>query len=261
MTYCLGIRVREGLVALADGRVTAGNQIAQTKKIVLLGEGNDRFFIMTSGLRSVRDKVLAYLRQMADPAGMNPEAAQFPTMIDAVNGFSRCLRRVRKEDEAALAASDLHFNLHAIIGGQLGQDSHPTTFLVYPEGNWIEVDERTPYLSIGSTTYGKPILDRALTFDTPLRDALKLAYLSFDSTRPSATDVGYPIDLIAYRHEDRRWRETHLDQDSLAQQRQWWNGQIAALAARMPDDPWRDALVGEAPLQIIQGGQARKPIA
>lgn len=253
--------MREGLVALADGRVTAGNQIAQTKKLVLLGEGGDRFFIMTSGLRSVRDKVLAYLRQMADPAGMNPEAAQFPTMIDAVNSFARCLRRVRKEDEAALAASDLHFNLHAVIGGQLGQDSHPTLFLVYPEGNWIEVDERTPYLSIGSTGYGKPILDRALSFDTPLRDALKLAYLSFDSTRTSATDVGYPIDLIAYRHEERRWRETHLDQDALTLQRQWWNGQIAALAARMPDDPWRDALVGEAPLQIIQGGQARTPIS
>ena len=59
-------------------------------------------------------------------------------------------------------------------------------FLVYPQGNWIEVDQRTPYLSIGHTAYGKPILDRALGAETPLRTALKLAYLSFDSSRTSS---------------------------------------------------------------------------
>ncbi|MGZ2993934.1 peptidase, partial [Pseudomonas aeruginosa] len=90
--------------------------------------------------------------------------------------------------------------------GKLPEDPEPDLFLVYPEGNWIRVDQRTPYLSIGATAYGKPILDRALTTQTSLRAALKIAYLSFDSTRFSSADVGFPIDLATYSRHDETWR-------------------------------------------------------
>lgn len=149
-----------------------------------------------------------------------------------------CLRMVTDEDREALAASDLPFNLHAILGGQLAGDPEPTMYLVYPEGSWIEVGKRTPYLSIGATAYGKPILDRVLSYDTAIRHALKLAYLSFDSTRFSTTDVGFPIDLITYGAVDRHWREEQFDYDDLVEQRQWWNRNITDLAERMPDGPW-----------------------
>jgi len=248
MTYCLGIRVREGLIALADGRVTSGSQMAAARKMITLGEGDQRFFVMTSGLRSVRDKALAYLRR-------EPTAHEqgFASMLEAVGAFSRCLRRVWEEDAEALAASDLQFNLHALIGGKLPDDPEPTIFLVYPQGNWIEVDHRTPYLSIGATAYGKPILDRALKYDTAMRHALKLAYLSFDSTRFSSTDVGYPIDVTTYLNADRLWREDHFEYDDLVEQRQWWNKQITALAERMPDGPWIDTLLppGQQRLTLV----------
>ena len=234
MTYCLAIRVKDGLIALADGRVTSGSQMAVARKLTMLGTEPHRYFLMTSGLRSVRDKVLAYLRQ--DIAHL--PSRNHDTMLDAVGGFAGCLRRVAEEDREALAASDLAFNLHAIIGGQLEGDAEPTMFLVYPEGNWIEVDRRAPYLSIGATAYGKPILDRALAYDTAMRHALKLAYLSFDSTRFSSTDVGFPIDLITYTNADRRWREQQFDYDDLVEQRLWWNKNITTLAERMPDGPW-----------------------
>jgi putative proteasome-type protease len=238
MTYCLGIRTREGLTLLADGRVTSGSQMAAARKVVMLGAGERRFAVMTSGLRSVRDKVLAYLRRGEDPA--RPEA--FGSMLEAVNAFTLCVREVAGEDREALAASDLSFNLHAIVAGQLPADAAPRMFLVYPEGNWIEVDERTPYFSIGATAYGKPILDRALKYDTAMRHALKLAYLSFDSTRFSSTDVGFPIDLATYTSADRMWREATFDYDDLVEQRQWWNRHITELAERMPDGPWMDLL-------------------
>lgn len=234
MTYCLGIRTSEGLIALADGRVTSGSQMAVARKVTMLGAGPHRFFLMTSGLRSVRDKVLAYLRR--DIRALRSK--NFGTMLEAVTAFANCLRTVANEDREALAESELSFNLHAIIGGQLDGDDEPTMFLVYPEGNWIEVDKRTPYLSIGATAYGKPILDRALTYETAMRHALKLAYLSFDSTRFSSTDVGFPIDLLTYCKEDRRWREQQFDYDDLVEQRQWWNRNITELAERMPDGPW-----------------------
>ncbi len=239
MTYCLGIRIREGLIALADGRVTSGSQMATAQKITIMGGQRHRFFAMTSGLRSVRDKVLIYLKREHDPYRDDC----FPTVLDAVTEFTRCLRQVAAEDKEFLERADLKFNLHAIIGGQLAQDAEPAVFLVYPEGNWITVDQRMPYLSIGTTAYGKPILDRALKFETRMRDALKLAYLSFDSSRFSSTDVGFPIDLLTYCNADGQWRQTQFDYDDLRDQRLWWNREISQLAERLPDGPWVDPLL------------------
>jgi putative proteasome-type protease len=241
MTYCLGIKIKDGLIALADGRITAGTQVTAARKVTLIKNGKEQFFVMTSGLRSVRDKTLAYLRrEMADK-----KSKPFPTMLDAANAFARCLRTVAAEDREALEASNLKFNLHAIIGGQLSKDEEPTMFLIYPEGNWIEVDERTPYLSIGATTYGKPILDRALKQQTTMPMALKLAYLSFDSTRYSSADVGYPIDVLTYHPSDRKWREDQFDYDHLVEQRHWWNKHITDLANRLPNGPWMETLLPE----------------
>jgi putative proteasome-type protease len=206
-----------------------------------------KFFVMTSGLRSVRDKTLAYMRRTQ----AHERHQGFSSMLDAVNCFSSCLRQVAKEDREALEGSKLTFNLHAILGGQLSVDSEPHMFLVYPEGNWIEVDERTPYLSIGATGYGKPILDRALRFNTPMQMALKIAYLSFDSSRFSSSDVGYPIDLTTFTPQDRQWRDATFEYDDLVEQRQWWNRHITALSQGLPDSPWMSRLVSPT---IIRAG-------
>jgi len=239
MTYCLGIKIKEGLIALSDGRITSGTQLSAARKVTIMGSGPHRFFVMSSGLRSVRDKTLAYLRR--DMARRREE--NYPTMLEAVTAFTTCLRQVSDEDKESLLASKLHFNLHAIIGGRLSEDREPTMYLVYPEGNWIEVDERTPYLSIGATAYGKPILDRALRYHTSMPTALKLAYLSFDSTRFSSADVGFPIDMVTFSMDDGLWRESQFDYDDLVEQRQWWNRNITDLAQRMPDGPWLDKLM------------------
>ncbi|HRJ59904.1 MAG TPA: peptidase [Azospirillaceae bacterium] len=239
MTYCLGIKTADGLVALADGRITSGSQLSAARKVTMMGAGGARFFIMSSGLRSVRDKTLAYLRR--DMSRLRSD--NYTTMLDAVTAFTECLRKVAEEDKEALEASRLHFNLHAILGGQLADDAEPTMYLVYPEGNWIEVDERTPYLSIGATAYGKPILDRALRYDTNQETALKLAYLSFDSTRFSSTDVGYPIDMVLYQTKSRSWRTANYDYDDLVEQRRWWNVNITKLVEEMPDGPWLPSLL------------------
>ncbi len=248
MTYCLGIKVKEGLIALADGRITSGSQLSAAQKLVMMESLGKQFFIMTSGLRSVRDKTLAYLRRSLILEGNSG----FPTMLDAVNTFTTCLRQVAKEDREALVGSKLSFNLHALIGGQLSEDPEPCMYLVYPEGNWIEIDERTPYLSIGATGYGKPILDRALRIDTPMQTALKIAYLSFDSSRVSSADVGYPIDLTTYTASDRAWRHAAFEYDDLVDQRNWWNRHITNLTQGVPDEPWVSRLL---PAQLI-GGQA-----
>ncbi len=251
MTYCLGIKIAEGLIGLSDGRVTSGNQVTAATKTVLLGPDGARFFIMTSGLRSLRDKTLAYLQRHI----RRSTNQRLPALLDVASAYADCLRQVEKEDREALQQSQLGFDLHAIIGGQLPDDPEPTMFLVYPEGNWVEVGERTPYLSIGATAYGKPILDRALRQSTSMRVALKLAYLSFDSTRFSAANVGFPIDMTTYAAAERVWRHTQYDYDDLRDQRNWWNENITKLAASMPDGPWVETLLSGTArprLQVVQ---------
>lgn len=239
MTYCLAMKVEDGLVCVADGRITSGRQLSNARKVSLHGPDAQPFCVMTSGLRSLRDKTLAYLdRETGTQTGGGPQS-----LLDAVDAYTKCLRRVAKEDRSALEASDLPFDLHALIAGRLAGDQTATVFLVYPEGNWIEIDERTPHLSIGNTAYGKPILDRALKPETSIRTALKLAYLSFDSCRTSSADVGFPIDMLVLPGGGQQWRQVHFEYDDLLQQRVWWNEHITKLADEMPDGPWAESLL------------------
>ncbi len=242
MTYCLGIKVQEGLVCLADGRVTSGTQVTNVRKVSLHGPEGAQVCIMTSGLRSLRDKTLAFF----DRAIQRQTGPGCGAMLDLVELYGDCLRQVAKRDRQALEGSKLSFNLHSLLAGQLSEDREPTLYLVYPEANWVEVDSRSPYLSIGATAYGKPILDRALSYDTALQTALKLAYLSFDSTRTSTADVGFPLDMITYATADRRWREVHYDYEDLTSQRTWWNENLTQLAKQMPDGPWVEELIRKA---------------
>jgi putative proteasome-type protease len=243
MTYCLAIRIQDGLVCLADGRITSGNQVSAAPKASLHGHPERPFMAMTSGLRSLRDKTLAYL----DREIRRHHADGFPQLLDAVDVYAGCLRRTAEEDRNALESSNLRFNLHAIIAGQMAEDPRPTALLVYPEGNWIEVNTRTPYLSIGAVAYGKPILDRTLADDTPMEIALKAAYLSFDSTRVSSADVGFPMDMMTLAAGDPTWRTLHFHHDDLREQREWWNRHLTDLTAQLPDAPWRDSLLPAQP--------------
>lgn len=254
MTYCLAIKVNEGLVCLADGRITAGTQLTTARKVEFIGPTEAPVLTMTSGLRSLRDKTLAYMkREMRKMDGKS-----YPSMLDSVDAYCKALRRVSDEDGEDLERSKLKFNLHAIVAGKLPEDEEPTAYLVYPEGNWIEIDSRTPYLSIGETSYGKPILDRALNLKTDLVTATNLAYLSFDSTRISAADVGFPIDLITLANADGKWREAQYDYDDVLEQRRWWNENLTRLAMRMPDGPWRNQLftttAEQKTLSLVQDG-------
>ena len=194
MTYCLGIRVRRGLVAIADTRITSGTETTTAKKVSIHSNEHGTIFLMTSGLRSIRDKAVTYFEEI-----LETEGHEYDKMYNVVNSFGRQLRRVAKEDKAPLAESGLSFNLFTIVGGKLAQDKTHKMYLLYPEGNWIEIGEATPFTIIGNSGYGKPFLNRTLNYESSIRFALKTGFLSFDSTRVSANDVGYPIDVVIYK--------------------------------------------------------------
>lgn len=234
MTYCLAIKTQSGLIALADCRITAGTEVTQARKLAFVDTKNGcKFFIMTSGLRSVRDKVMAYVSREIE------QGTRVNTMLDAINTYTRCLRQVEREDRHRIEQSMMIFNHHAIVGGMMPQDVEPTLYLVYPEANWIEVDHRTPFMAIGSTGYGKPILDRAIKYTTDMDTAIKLAYLSFDSTRLSSSDVGFPLDMVTLSAQDRTWRETHLEYEDVHELRDWWSTHIVDLVRTCPTSEWQ----------------------
>ena len=237
MTYCLGVKLREGLICLADGRITSGGQVSIARKADLYGPDEGRVCIMTSGLRSLRDKTITYFEQ-----DFSSEPLNAANMIEVLDIYTRSLRRVADEDQSAMEASQLSFDLYAIIAGQIGDDLSPSIFMIYPEGNWVEVTERTPYISIGATAYGKPIMDRMLNYETPLELALQVAFLSFDATRVSMTGVGFPLDMLTFA-KDRRWREMEFDNDDVNGIREWWNDHLTKLATEMPPGPWSDCLL------------------
>ena len=240
MTYCLGIKVRKGLIAIADTRITSGSETTSAKKISFHKQGNNNIFLMTSGLRSVRDKAVTYFEEL-----LEEEGEQFDKMYKAVNAFGEQLRRVAKEDKEALTAAGLAFNLHTIVGGKLSNDKEHKLYLLYPEGNWIEIGEATPFTIIGNSGYGKPILNRALTFDSPLSFALKTGFLSFDSTRVSANDVGYPIDVVIYHQDSGFMHEARFDESDTGFIAEEWGNKLKEAIRDIPDD-WIDDLVESA---------------
>lgn len=235
MTFCLGMNLEDGLVGLADTRVLAGRESTTAKKAATYQGPGFSFFIMNSGLRSLRDKALLYFED-----GFARQTTVRDRLFKVVNLFGSQVRRVAEEDSKVLSAVDLTFNIHALIGGQMCSDSRHQLYLVYPEGNWVEIGEDTPYQIIGNSGFGKPILERSLTYRDPLAYAFKLGILAFDATRLCASDVDFPIDLLVYKRGSYQLVEHRYAREDLAQISSWWQERMRRAVDELPA-PWVDA--------------------
>jgi putative proteasome-type protease len=232
MTYCLGIKVKEGLLAIADTRITSGTDTTVKKKITIEQKDNFSLFIMTSGLRSARDKAIVYFNELL-------ETKEFNKMYKAVNAFGEQVRRVAVEDKASLEAAGFKFDLNTIIGGQLKDDDEHKLFLLYPEGNWVELGQGAPYVVIGNSGHGKAILNRILTEDSSLKLALKTGFLSFDSTRVSSNNVDFPIDVALYKRDTFEIIETRYEKKDLEYISVQWAEELKLALEHISED-WMD---------------------
>ncbi|MEQ9288474.1 MAG: peptidase [Cyclobacteriaceae bacterium] len=229
MTYCLGLKTRTGIIGLADTRITTGNDTTSAKKIFSVNRKNHSFFIMTSGLRSVRDKAITYFNEVIEE-----DDESFNKLYKAVNAFAEQVKRVAGEDKSSLEESGLSFNLYAIVGGQLEQDKEPKIYLLYPQGNWIEIGESTPYVIIGNTGYGNPVLKRTFSVDSSMEFGMKCAFLSFDATRLSSNDVDYPIDTISLKNDSYHLIEHRYVEKDLGHLSDYWNSRIKDAIENIP---------------------------
>src|SRR5205823_8456085 len=129
------------------------------------------------------------------------ETKDFTKLYKAVNAFGEQVKRVAKEDKDSLEKAGFKFDLNTIIGGQLSGDDEHKLFLLYPEGNWVELGQGAPYVIIGNSGHGKTILNRTLDENSDMKLALKTGFLSFDSTRVSSNNVDFPIDVVLYKKD------------------------------------------------------------
>jgi len=238
VTFCLGIKVREGLIGIADTRITIGSQTLSARKITVIENGSDSMLLMTSGLRSVRDKVLTYFDE-----ALQERPSGFDKLYKAANLLADQIRRAVTEDKASLAESNLRFDLHCLIGGQLEADTEPRLYMLYPQANWVEIGQGTPYCILGETTYGKPLLDRVLKYESPLEVAFKAGYLAFESTQTSTATVAYPMDAVVYRVGERMQTYRYLPEDLTGAAETWKYG-LRRLVEKMPSE-WMEPLLTE----------------
>lgn len=240
MTFCLGMKVQDGLIGIADTRITSGAERITAKKVSLHQHGKHSMFLMTSGLRSARDKALTYFEEIRE------QTEVFTHLYKAVNAFAMQVRRVSSEDKEALAAAGLHFNLHALVGGQLEQDKEHKLYMIYPEGNWVEVGQNTPFYIIGESGYGKPILERLLDYESDMKSALQTGFLAFNATITCAVDVDYPIDIVAYRRDTFEIVETRYNKEELLHLSKKWQDLLRRSVAELPTD-WSSKILEKLP--------------
>ena len=202
MTYCVGLRLRRGLVMMSDTRTNAGvDNISVFRKMFLWEtEGERSITLMTAGNLATTQAVVSLLNERAKPADERgaPSILETPSMFQAAKLVGATLREVIKDQSGnGGPEADSPFSATLILGGQV-RGGEPRLFMIYPEGNFVEASHDTPFFQIGETKYGKPILVRAYDEDMSFEDAVKLLMLSFDSTIKANLSVGLPLDLHLY---------------------------------------------------------------
>lgn len=199
MTYCVGMVLDRGLVFMSDTRTNAGlDNISTFRKMTHWEvEGERVLTIMTAGNLATTQAVISILDERNKaPDDREPSLLKAPSMFQCARIVADTLRDViAKHNQSGMQASA--FNATIILGGQI--KGGPTRlFLIYPEGNFIEAGDDTPFFQIGEMKYGRPILVRAYEPGMTFEEAMRLLLVSFDSTLKANLTVGMPFDYHLY---------------------------------------------------------------
>ena len=243
MTYCVGMLVNEGLAMMADTRTNAGvDNISSYKKLHVIETPGERVIALaTAGNLSVTQTALAMVREgirMADSDEVETLHTA-PTLFRAAQLVGHAVKSVRENIAPSLEAEAVDVSATVLMGGQVAGGALGL-YLIYSQGNFIECGADTPYMQIGEFKYGKPILDRSLTTETPLDDAVKLGLISFDSTIRSNVAVGPPFDLITLERDALKSDQRRIEAEDpyFRDLGARWSQALAEAHRAMPAPPW-----------------------
>ncbi|MFZ1725248.1 MAG: peptidase [Albidovulum sp.] len=199
MTYCVGLLLDAGIVLLSDTRTNAGlDNISTYRKMFVFEEPGERVIgIMTAGSLSITQTTIAKIGEAIESPDATPETSIMlaPTMLKVAELVGMTMARIRADVDGKLNGMSQQSSATLIVAGQR-KGGEMRMFLIYPEGNFIEATDDTPFLQIGEHKYGKPLLDRVVNSQTSLSDAQKAVLLSMDSTLRSNLSVGMPLDMV-----------------------------------------------------------------
>ena len=258
MTYCVGMLVETGLVMIADTRTNAGvDNISTYRKLHVLADSDESIVVaMTAGNLSVTQTALALLRE-----GLPPDnEGSVPRTVDKMTSLFRvaqlvgeAVHRARNDLESALQGSTINTGVSILLGGRVGNEPL-RLYMVYSQGNFIECQPEAPFLQIGETKYGKPILDRALNYTTPLGEAVKVGLISFDSTIRSNIAVGPPFDMVVIKRDSVHGDQRRIEADDpyFRDLGRRWSESLANAHRAMPAPPWLEPPAsGRPPISVV----------
>jgi putative proteasome-type protease len=246
MTYCVAALVEQGIVFASDSRTSAGpDNIAQFSKMMVWETAGERMIVvLSSGNLATTQSVISLLKMRSK----DQNGAPLPNgilgvkkMYEVAELIGETLREV-VDREKAVREHGVDIDCSFIVGGQIDRHT-PRLFRLYAEGNFIEASQDTSFFQIGETKYGKPIIDRVVRYETPLKEVAKAFLVSFDSTMRSNLTVGLPIDLLAYERDTCRVtykrRFNHGDA-YFSKISGIWSAGLRRAFGEVPDVPWVD---------------------
>jgi putative proteasome-type protease len=191
VTYCLGIKVDQGIAMVSDSRTSAGvDNISSYSKMWKFGVPGERQFVLCSaGNLATTQAVIATLERDA-----RDNAPQSLLAVRDMNEASEYIGRVNVECQQQNTGGGAIFETTFLLGGEIAGAGNGL-YMIYPQGNFIASSSQVPFLQIGETKYGKPILDRVIKPTTPLERAALCGLVSMEATIRSNLMVGPPIEL------------------------------------------------------------------
>ncbi|MEQ8321448.1 MAG: proteasome-type protease [Rhodospirillales bacterium] len=242
MTYCLGIRLNDGIVFAADSRTNAGvDNISMFRKLFTFEKPGERVIcVLTAGNLAITQAVISQLEEGLDDGDETDNLFNVPSLSEAAKMVGHALRNVRARDDEYLKSEAADTSATFIVGGQI-RGRRMRLFLVYSAGNYIEATEETPYMQIGESKYGKPILERVVTPEMDLAQAAKCALVSIDSTIRSNVAVAPPIDMVIIRADEYRVGMTHrikADEPYYTDLSKNWGEGLRNLFDSLPTPSW-----------------------
>lgn len=201
MTYCVAVATNDGLVFCSDSRTNAGPDVLSTySKMHIYELDQERMIVLLSaGNLATTQAVISQIdNDLEEVEGESLKTCK--KMTDVARYVGKVSREQQEQADTSTGNTDINTSASFIVGGQIA-GSEPFVYLIYSAGNYISVSEETPYLQIGESKYGKPILDRILTPNTSLEDAARCALVSMDSTVRANATVGPPLEMLVYEND------------------------------------------------------------
>jgi putative proteasome-type protease len=232
MTYCVAMKLNDGLVFAGDTRTNAGvDHVATYRKLFTFTNNSTHALVLMSSGNLATTQALVEALSRTCHNGQDG-LFELPSLFDIASKVGKKLASLIQEGSGVSSCQGVDYSCNLILGGQV-QGEIPRLFHVYPQGNFVEASAETPFLQIGEEKYGKPILDRIVKPTTPLQRALNCALVSLDSTMKSNMTVDMPLDVLIYHRDSfelsHQRRIERDDEDFLAMRRYWGAGLMRLL--------------------------------